>query len=94
MSLPKYRLRHLPLALCLVFAGALACGGAQAQQPDKDSKWDLRPLVPPIVPLPPTTQVDPAQIGGPQTPYTTAPLQDPRTQSQPAPGIKLSIPTK
>lgn len=86
--------RILLFALYLVMFGATASGGAQAQ----DDKWlkDLKPLVPPVVPLPPSTQINPGSVGGTQTPYTTAPLQSP-TQSpsqQQAPGLKLSIPSR
>jgi len=84
--------RILVFAICVVMFGASA--GAQSQ----DDKWlkDLKPIVPPVVPLPPNSQLNPGSVGGSQTPYTTAPLQSP-TQSpsqQQAPGLKLSIPSR
>lgn len=87
MSLPKLSL------VALVLLSALAANGASAQ----DDKWkqDYKTLVPPVVPLPPNSQLTPGNVGGYQTPYTTAPLrQSPTQPSQPtAPGLKLSIPT-
>jgi hypothetical protein len=81
------------LALCMALFGAIGSGGASAQdKPDKPI--DLKPLIPPVFsPLPPNSQLNPGTVGGATTPYTTAPLQNP-TQSQPVPGIRLSIPTR
>ena len=79
-------------ALCI----ALLCvpGGASAQDNKSDKPVDLKPLVPPVFPIPPNSQLTPGSVGGTQTPYTTAPLQgsgSPSTQS--APGIRLTIPS-
>ena len=93
MSLPRYSL----LALGIVLFAALAPGGAMAEQSNKPL-IDFAPLVPPVFPLPPKSQVTPGAVGGPQqSPYTTAPLQDPpqsQRDRQPAPGLKLTIPTR
>jgi hypothetical protein len=80
-------------ALCVVLFGAIAPGSAFAQdKPDKPI--DLKPLIPPVFsPLPPNSQLNPGTVGGTTTPYTTAPLQNP-TQSAPAPGIRLTIPSR
>jgi hypothetical protein len=89
MSLPRTSL----FALCAVLFGAVAAGGAFGQE----DKWkqDFKPLVPPVVPLPPNSQLNSGSVGGTQTPYTTAPLQAPtQSPSQPAPGLKLSIPSR
>jgi hypothetical protein len=90
MTLPRFSL----FALCIVLFGTIASGAAYAQE----EKWreDFKTLVPPVVPLPPNSQLNPGAVGGTQTPYTSAPLQSP-TQSpttQPAPGLKLSIPSR
>jgi len=80
--------------LGIVLMGAIASGAAQAQE----DKWrqDLKPLVPPVIQLPPDSQLTPGSVGGAQTPYTSAPLQQSPTQSptQPAPGLRLSIPSR
>ena len=89
MSLPR-----ISFALCLVLLGAIASGSVHAQE----DKWlkDWKPLIPPVVPLPPNSQLNPGSVGGTTTPYTTAPLQSPTTPSptQPAPGLRLSIPSR
>ena len=93
MNLPKLSL----LGLCIATLAALAPASATAQQPNKPA-IDFAPLVPPVFPLPPTTTVTPGGVGGAQqSPYTTAPLQDPAPSvrdRQPAPGLKLTIPTR
>jgi hypothetical protein len=91
MTLPRFSL----VALCIVVFSAIASGTAYAQQEDK-WRQDFKTLVPPVVPLPPNSQLNSGAVGGTQTPYTSAPLQSP-TQSpttQPAPGLKLSIPSR
>lgn len=83
-----------------LFALGIALLGAMpsAAQPPEDNKWlqDLKPLVPPVVPLPPNSQVNPGSVGGTANPYTTAPLQNPTIQAptQPAPGLRLTIPSR
>ena len=86
--------RHPLLALCIVLLAACASVSAQAQQADKP--FDFKPLMPPIVPVPPNSQVTSGSVGGTQTPYTTAPLQSPTQQAptQSAPGMRLTIPTR
>jgi hypothetical protein len=87
MNLP----RHALLAVCI----ALLCatGGASAQDNKPDKPVDLKPLVPPVFPIPPNSQLTPGSVGGSQTPYTTAPLQSPGPSStQSTPGIRLTIP--
>ena len=81
--------RYALLALCII----LFTGGAQAQQTDKP--FDFKPLMPPIVPVPPNSQVTSGAVGGTQNPYTTAPLQSPtQSPTQSAPGMRLTIPTR
>jgi hypothetical protein len=87
MNLSKYAV----LVLCLSPLGA--AGNAFAQADKYDKPVDLKPLIPPVFPLPPASRINPGSIGGSQTPYTTAPLQNPDTPtSQSAPGFRLSIP--
>jgi hypothetical protein len=85
----------LPKLALLVLGVVLLSADASAQQ-DERWKQDFKTFVPPIVPLPPNSQLNPGNVGGYQTPYTTAPLQPSPTQpTQPAaPGLKLSIPTR
>jgi hypothetical protein len=89
MNLPRFAL----LAFCIV--PACAPGGAFAQANQWDKPVDLKPLVPPVVPLPPNSRLNPGTVGGSQTPYTTAPLQNPNfAPTEPAPGIRLTIPSR
>jgi hypothetical protein len=81
------------LALGIVLLGAPDGALAQANQWDKPV--DLKPFVPPIVPLPPNARLNPGSVGGTTTPYTTAPLQNPNlSPTQPSPGIRLTIPSR
>jgi len=69
---------------------------ANAQTQEDGWRKDLKPLIPPVVPLPPNSQLNPGTVGGTSNPYTTAPLQTPSTQAptQPAPGLRLTIPSR
>ena len=85
--------RHVLLALGIVLL--CAPGGAFAQEDKRDKPLDLKPLVLPVFPLPPNSRLNPGTVGGAQTPNTTAPLQNPAySPTQPAPGIRLSIPSR
>jgi hypothetical protein len=89
MNFPKLAL----LALCIM--PLCTPGGASAQQGQWDKPVDLKPLIPPLVPLPPSSSLKPGTVGGTTTPYTTAPLQNPNlSPTQPAPGIRLTIPSR
>lgn len=80
----------------LVMLGMIAIAtvaSAHAQQTDKP--FDFKPLLPPVVPVPPNAAVTSGAVGGNQNPYTTAPLQSPtQGPSQAAPGMRLTIPTR
>ena len=81
------------LAFCILLPCAPDGAFAQANQWDKPV--DLKRLVPPVVPLPPSSKLDPGTVGGTQTPYTTAPLQNPSlSPTEPAPGLRLTIPAR
>lgn len=87
----------LLLAALVLFGGALLCAsnGAFAQTNQWDNPVDLKSLVPPVVPLPPNARLNPSSVGGAQSSNTTVPLQSPSTTfSDPAPGLKLTIPTR
>jgi hypothetical protein len=82
------------LALSIAALGATAPANAQGQQPDKP--FDFKPLLPPVVPVPPNSAVTSGSVGGTQNPYTTAPLQSPSqpSSSQSSPGMRFTIPTR
>jgi hypothetical protein len=79
---------------CIALLGVTSA--ANAQTPEDRWRQDLKPLVPPVVPLPPNSQLNPGSVGGANSPYTTAPLQTPSTQAptQPSPGLRLTIPSR
>jgi hypothetical protein len=81
------------LALSIVVLGTAVPASVPAQQTDKP--FDFKPLLPPIVPIPPNSAVTSGSVGGTQNPYTTAPLQSPtQAPTQSAPGMRLTIPTR
>lgn len=87
-------LRRSLLALGFVLVAAPWSGTAYAQQ-STDKPFDFKPLLPPVVPVLPNSQVTSGSVGGTQNPYTTAPLQSPtQAPAQPAPGMRLTIPTR
>jgi hypothetical protein len=89
MSLPRIVLLLVGIAL----VGAVTPATAQTQQTDKP--FDFKPLLPPVVPVPPNSAVTSGSVGGTQNPYTTAPLQSPsQGQTQSSPGMRLTIPTR
>ncbi len=78
------------LALVL-FSSAVP--GAHAQQ-EGDSRFDLKPLVPPVFKLPPNSQVSPGALG--RTPLPNDPLppnNNFQSPTPPAPGMRITIPT-
>ena len=85
------RLSKHMLAVCVVLS--VAAGPAFAQEGKYDKPVDLKPIVPPVFTLPPSSQINPRSFGGNQTPYTTAPLQKSDAPStQQAPGLRFTIP--
>jgi hypothetical protein len=89
VSLSRYSL----VALCIVLLGAMAPGGVAAE----DNQWnkiDLKPLIPPIVPLPPNAQVAPGSIDLTPTPgRPTGSFDNPQTPAT-AGGVRITIPTR
>jgi hypothetical protein len=85
--------RHAPLAISIFLLGAIAAQSAFAQADNVD-KWNLKPLLPPLLaPLPPNALVTPGTVGGATLPGANNQLQNPRDRDQPAPGMRLTIPT-
>jgi hypothetical protein len=87
-------LRRSLVALGFALSAATLSGAAHAQQ-STDKPFDFKPLLPPVVLVPPNSQVTSGSVGGTQNPYTTAPLQSPtQAPTQAAPGMRLTIPTR
>jgi hypothetical protein len=84
--------RPILLALGLV---VLCAPVASAQDDRWDRPADLKPLLPPLVPLPPSSRLNPGSVGGSQRPYTSTPLQNPNASpDSTTPGIRLTIPSR
>jgi hypothetical protein len=95
MNYSRYALLALCILLPLAPRGAFAQANHFAQANQWDKPVDLKSLVPPVVPLPPSSRLNPGTVGGTQTPYTTAPLQNPNlSPTDPAPGLRLTIPSR
>ena len=81
-------------ALCVLLAATPAFAQAQKSDPPP---VDFKPLVAPILPplvLPPHSYIAPGSISGdPVTPYSSSPGYD-NARSAPAPGLRLTIPTR
>jgi hypothetical protein len=81
------------VALCVLML--CAPSGAWAQEDNGLKPLDLKPLVPPMFQLPPNSKFNSGTVGGTQSPYSSTAPQNPGSpQTQPAPGIKLTIPTR
>ena len=87
---------RLFLLLCAALAMAAAPALAQSAKSDPPPV-DFKPLISPILPplvLPPNSYITPGAItGDPVTPYSSSPGYD-STRSAPAPGLRLTIPTR
>jgi hypothetical protein len=86
------------LKATLLCAGLIAAAPALAQSTRSDPPAvDFKPLIQPILPplvLPPNSYISPGAVGGvTQSPYTT-PFSDYGPKSLPAPGLRLTIPTR
>ena len=86
---------YAALALCVLVLGALAPGGARAED-DRWNKIDLKPLIPPLPPivpqLPPNSQLSPGGIADAPA-YSSAPTQPSSQAPSTGGGLKLTIPT-
>jgi hypothetical protein len=89
--------RNSPLALCVVLLGTVAASGAYGQADDKGSEWnqlDLKPFVPPVIPLPPNAQVAPGTLDLTPTPSNPTPLHNPQLPTTSGPGLRITIPNR
>jgi hypothetical protein len=82
------------LALCVLLLGSIAPGGAYAQQADQDKWLDLKPFVPPVIPLPPNAQVAPGALDLTPTPSNPAPIHNPQLPTSSGPGLRITIPNR
>jgi hypothetical protein len=91
MSFQKSAL--LCAALFAVAPGSAFAQSAKSDPPPADFKPFVAPILPPFV-LPPHSYIAPGSItGDPVTPYSSSPGYD-STRSAPAPGLRLTIPTR
>ena len=86
------------LGLCVLLLGAAADrAGAQSQSDYWGKPADLKPLLPPVIPpplLPPHSTLTPGSLGG-ETPSSYSPNSAyDAARSAPAPGLRLTIPTR
>ena len=86
------------ILLALLLVGATSPALAQANKSDSTSDYrtiDLKPLLPPVLPpLPSNSALAPGAVGtGAQSPHSSS-LYDSPSTSQPAPGLRFSIPTR
>jgi hypothetical protein len=84
------------LALCLVLLGALTASGAHAQGDSpqgQDRRFDFKPYVPPVFPLPPNATVTPGALSPTPPPNDPAAIPDPNAPPPPS-GLRITIPTR
>ena len=87
---------RVPKAVLLAVLLLGVCSPALAQANKSDYRQlDLKPLLPPVLsPLPSNSALTPGAVGtGAQSPHSSS-LYDSPSTSQPAPGLKFSIPTR
>ena len=72
---------------------AFAQSAKSSDPPPADFKPLIQPILPPLI-LPPSSSISPGAItGDPITPYSSTPGYD-ASRSGPAPGLRLTIPTR
>jgi len=77
----------------LAAAPSFAQSSKSSDPPPADFKPPIQPLLPPLV-LPPNSYISPGSItGDPVTPYSSTPGYD-AARSAPAPGLRLTIPSR
>jgi hypothetical protein len=83
------------MLLCAALTLAAAPAFAQGANDKVDPRFDFKPFIAPVLPpLPPSSYITPGAVGGvTQSPYTT-PFADEGPKSLPAPGLRLTIPTR
>ena len=79
-----------------VLCVASLCAPDAFAQGDKYEKpADLRPLIPPVFPLPPKSQLNPGTVSGTRTLDRNVPFQNPDlSPAPPPPGFRLSVPSR
>ena len=87
-------LRTAMLSCAILLAAVPAFAQSKSSDPPPaDFKPLLQPILPPLV-LPPNSYITPGAItGDPITPYSSTPGYD-AARSAPAPGLRLTIPTR
>jgi hypothetical protein len=80
------------LAICILTFGAPAL----AQTQTDNRSIDLKPLLPPVLPpLPRNSVLAPGATGtGAQSPHSSSLYDSPSQSTAPAPGFRLTIPTR
>jgi hypothetical protein len=89
--------QNLLLALYLVLLSTIGSSDAYAQTDDRRSEWnqlDLKPFVPPVIPLPPNAQVAPGTLDLTPTPSNPTPLHNPQLPTTSGPGLRITIPNR
>jgi len=85
---------HSLRALFAVLFAAVALGDAFAQG-ITDKPFDMKPFIPPVIPLPPNAQVAPGTSTQTTLPTDTAsPIYNPQAQTSSGPGLSITIPTR
>ena len=86
---------RLALLFLLAAAAPAFAQSAKSDPPPADFKPLLQPLLLPPLLLPPNSSISPgaAVTGDPITPYSSTPGYD-AARSGPAPGLRLTIPTR
>jgi hypothetical protein len=81
------------IGLLLLAATPAFAQSGKSDPPPVDFKPLFQPVLPPLV-LPPSSYISPGAItGDPITPYSSTPGYD-AARSAPAPGLRLTIPTR
>jgi hypothetical protein len=85
--------RQFLLCLCLMLLGAIASNEARAQT-TQEKLFDVKPFIPPIIPLPPNAQVTPGGVNLTPSPSDPATVSNPQTPSGAGSGLRITIPTR
>ena len=85
-------------ALCTLGIALLAfAGSACAQTDDTKTEWrqlDFKPLIPPIVPLPPNAQVASGGLDFAPSQSDPARITNPGNPTPMGPGLRLTVPNR
>jgi hypothetical protein len=83
------------MLLCAALSFVATPAFAQGANDKVDPRFDVKSFVAPVLPpLPPSSYIMPGAVGGvTQSPYTN-PFSEYGQRSPPAPGLRLTIPTR